>query len=74
MRSTSTLRNRVCLLVGHLAGARSGVAATAKLQHQVAHMGLAAAVEDGLARGKHGVLLLQAPHHVDGDVGLGNSA
>ena len=65
------LQNGFGLLVGDLAGARRVVAATAVFEHQIADVGLAAAVEDGLAGGKHGVLLLHTPHHMDGDVGRG---
>jgi hypothetical protein len=46
------------------------VSTTTILQHQLTHVGLAAAVQNGLAGGKHGVLLLHAPQHVDGDIAL----
>ena len=47
------------------------MAATTVFQHQFADIGLAAAVEDRLAGGEDRVLLLHAPHHMDGNVGVG---
>src|SRR4051794_14535824 len=58
------------VLVAHLARTRRLVAAAAVLEHQLAHVGLGAAVEDRLAGGEHRVLLAQAPEGVDRDVAL----
>ena len=72
----SNLRNQlgeggVGLVVVDLTGAGRMVAAAAVGEHQFADVGLAAAVKNGLAGGEDGVLLLEAPHLVDGDVALG---
>ena len=48
------------LVVGDLAGAGGVMATTAIAQHQRADIGLAVALEDGLAAGEHRVLLLHA--------------
>ena len=61
----------VGVLVVDLAGAGGVVAAAAVLEHQLADVGLRRAVEDRLAGGEDGVLLLEAPDHVDRDVRLG---
>lgn len=50
------------------------VPAAAVLEHELADVGLAAAVDDGFAGGVDGFLLVGAPHAVDGDVGLGENA
>src|SRR5687768_11827024 len=58
------------LVVVDLARAGAIVATTAVLEHQIADVRLRASIEDRLARREHGVLLLQAPNLVDGDVAL----
>ena len=71
MREASSRRTLVGLAVADLAGAGRVVAAAAVLEHQLADVGGAGAVEDRLARREHGVLLPQAPEDVHRDVALG---
>src|SRR5262245_50053475 len=59
------------VLVLDLAGAGRLMAAAAVLEHQLADVGAAAAIDDRLAGGEHGVLPAQAPQRVDRDVALG---
>jgi hypothetical protein len=59
------------VLVGDLAGAGRLVAAPAIGEHQLTDVRPRAAVDDRLAGREHGVLLLEAPQHVDRDVALG---
>src|SRR4051812_31495434 len=56
------------VLVRDLARAGRVVPAAAVLEHQRADVRARGAVDDRLARREHGVLLLEAPHHMDRDV------
>src|SRR3954468_163490 len=64
------LLHELRLVVVDLARAGRLVAAAAVGEHQLADVDLAGAVEDRLAHGEDGVLLLEAPEHVHREVAL----
>src|SRR4051794_9729253 len=57
-------------VVSHLTSSRRRMPAATVLEHQVADVGFAAAIENRLARSEYRVLLLQSPQHMNRNVGF----